>query len=420
MVIQKDLPGPNGTIHPLAGQRVLLLKAIYGLPESNMLFEKERNLYLVKAGFTPMVCEPSIFLKRCPLTGRLSVLFIHVDDGQLFCINSDHWTTLKSVLESRFGALRVHDQSDQHVGITFTRFTDGSFSTSQSGYIAKMAKVLNCDQMYKDVTPSHLSLFKDDDLTIKDSEPVNLEFYQQIIGLLIYSLHTRHDVRKEIIYLSGKVALPVHADLVRASKVVRYLCATPHLGPHYHSTEGAVLYGYVDAAFNVHTDGRSHSGYFTCIGEHSAPTMSYSAKQTACVSLSSMEAEYVALSELARTIASQRTFLTELGFPPAGPTVIFEDNKSAINLAVRPTVPRRSKHIHLRHHFIKDLILNGTVHVVYIDTKRQRANILTKALPNSQYVIERDDLMNLSELHLKSLYVPRTLSKPLKKAKSNL
>ena len=386
MKLQADLN------HPWAGKIVILKKSLYGLPESNMLFEKERNIHLALAGFHASINEPSVFVRYDITKNRYSLLFMHVDDGQMFTTCRLHWNDVVVNLEKRFGELTKTEESTQHVGVTFQRFTDGSFITSQSGYIERMIEEFYVTDVKSN--PSALNLYED--LNEDDCVPIDIKWYQRVEGSLIYLLLTRHDIRKEIVYLGGKSSKPCIGDMKKITRVLQYLNSTAMYGPRYFTMDGPVLYGYVDASFNVHPDTRSHSGYFACIGKESAPVLSFSSKQKSCVSLSSMEAEYVALNELTKVIVHTRRFLAEIGFPQKEPTTIFEDNESTINLANGPSIGKKSKHIQLRYHYLRDMVKTGEIKMEYIETAKQRANILTKPLATAQFVKERNMLMNNS------------------------
>ena len=124
---------------------------------------------------------------------------------------------------------------------------------------------------------------------------------------------------------------------------------------------------------------------------------------TSCVALSSMEAEYIALSELSRTIIYMRNFLADIGFLQSQPTIIYEDNASAIHLASSSNIPVKSRHILLRYHFIKFAIESGAVEIHYINSERQRADCLTKSQGPSDFLLGRESLLNLSK---DSIYFP--------------
>jgi hypothetical protein len=116
-----------------------------------------------------------------------------------------------------------------------------------------------------------------------------------------------------------------------------------------------------------------------------------------------MMAEYVALAEVGRAILWCRFLLTDIGFPQQNPTIIYEDNQSAINLAVAPHITRKSRHIHIRHHFIRDLVAKGIVQIVHLPTHLMTADILTKPLGPTAFIALRDILMNVCCLHLPCL-----------------
>ena len=178
--------------------------------------------------------------------------------------------------------------------------------------------------------------------------------------------------------MASKSASPTMGDLIKVTRIFRYLNFTADDGPVYSTNEGPVLYGYTDASWANHVDLRSHAGYFVCIGEFSAPVISHSSKIKSCVAMSSMEAEYVALCELTKLIVVCRRFLDELGFTQIGPTTIFEDNEAAIKLATSPTIGNRSKHILLKYHYTKKAIQDKEITIKYIETSSQRADCLTK------------------------------------------
>ena len=93
-----------------------------------------------------------------------------------------------------------------------------------------------------------------------------------------------------------------------------------------------------------------------------------------------MEAEYVALSELGKKIIHFRRILEELGFAQSQPTVIYEDNKSAIKLATNIQVTRKSRHINIRHHYIRDIIASHEVQIVHLPSDQMVSDMLTKPL----------------------------------------
>lgn len=104
------------------------------------------------------------------------------------------------------------------------------------------------------------------------------------------------------------------------------------------------------------------------------------------MALSTTEAEYVAASESLRELIWLQVLMTEI--VPATPNLplLMVDNQSAIKLTKNPELHKRSKHIDIRHHFIREKYSQGSFVLSYVDTDNQIADILTKALPKDRFI----------------------------------
>ena len=109
-------------------------------------------------------------------------------------------------------------------------------------------------------------------------------------------------------------------------------------------------------------------------------TVSWSSHLQSSVGLSSCETEYMAAGDAAKEILYLRTLLAELGWPQEEATVLLCDNQPAIALASDDVHHARTKHIDVRHHFIRDHIRDGRIRMLWVSTALQEADILTKAL----------------------------------------
>ena len=99
-----------------------------------------------------------------------------------------------------------------------------------------------------------------------------------------------------------------------------------------------------------------------------------------CVTLSTSEAEYVALGDTLKNLL----FLRQVWrFMLPGKRMscfpIFEDNQGAVTLSQNPVSNSNSKHNDVRHHFLRELVRQGDISVKHIPSEYQHANILTKA-----------------------------------------
>ena len=148
---------------------------------------------------------------------------------------------------------------------------------------------------------------------------------------------------------------------------------------------------FVDASYGNHDDRKSHCGVSLHLGFPGGSVQTVS-KKTKLVALSSTEAEYIGLCEAAKIVAWARQFLEEVGYPQQGPTILYEDNKSAINMVNNGNDHGRTKHIDIRYHYIRDLVEEGKVVVEYLPTDIMVADTLTKALDKNKFLKFRESL----------------------------
>jgi hypothetical protein len=111
-----------------------------------------------------------------------------------------------------------------------------------------------------------------------------------------------------------------------------------------------------------------------------------------------MTAEYYSAGAACQDIIHYRQLSADLGWPLLLPTLLIVDNKTMISLATSPEVSRKSKHIAVKHHYIRELVATGVVSLSYVPSKSMHANVLTKHLPRGQFVFERDALFNRGSL----------------------
>ncbi|KAG5321395.1 MOS1T transposase, partial [Pseudoatta argentina] len=103
------------------------------------------------------------------------------------------------------------------------------------------------------------------------------------------------------------------------------------------------------------------------------------------VALSSMEAEYMAISDATKEAVHLRSFILELSPGSNGKITLYSDNIGAITLAENPVFHNRSKHIDVRHHFVRGIFDNGEIELSYKSTEDMAADILTKGLPGPKH-----------------------------------
>ena len=117
-----------------------------------------------------------------------------------------------------------------------------------------------------------------------------------------------------------------------------------------------------------------------------------------CVTLSTSEAEYVALGDAVKELLFLRQvwrFMIPDKEMPCFP--VFEDSQGALQLSKIPVSNSNSKHIDVCHHFLRELVCQGDIIVNHVPSEYQYADILTKGLAFDLFAIHRRFLMNLSD-----------------------
>jgi hypothetical protein len=109
---------------------------------------------------------------------------------------------------------------------------------------------------------------------------------------------------------------------------------------------------------------------------------------------STAEAEYMAVSECAKSVHWLRLMLSELHCTQHSPTLIWEDNQSCIKMSNNPAGQKRTRHIDIRHHYILQEVECGNVKLQFCPTKQMLADILTKHVNGPDYEYLRDVMMN--------------------------
>ncbi|CAA7021628.1 unnamed protein product [Microthlaspi erraticum] len=139
----------------------------------------------------------------------------------------------------------------------------------------------------------------------------------------------------------------------RVKKILRYVKGTVNLGIFYSKGSNRNLAGYCDADWAGCADDRkSTSGGCFFLGNN---LIAWLSKKQNSVSLSTAEAEYIALGSCCTQLIWMRQMSADYGME-SGPFLVYCDNKSAIDISKNPVQHSRTKHIDIRHHFVRELV----------------------------------------------------------------
>ena len=205
-----------------------------------------------------------------------------------------------------------------------------------------------------------------------------------LIGKLQYlATVTRPDIAFAMNRLAAYTTNPSLTHYIAAKCILRYLKGTINLGLTYRDTpDSNVFYGYSDAMYANADSYKSTTGYVFLAGD---AAITWGSHKQATIALLSTEAEYVTLSESSCEIMWLRHLYGELGYIQKGPTLLLGDNNGSIAMARNPQFHKRSKHVDIRWHWVRDLVQDGLAIIQDCHDPDQTADILTKALQQQKH-----------------------------------
>ena len=314
-----------------------------------------------------------------------------MDDGLVAASSRDDIEKLMSYLASSFetksGIL------EYYLGLEIDQRSDGSIHVSQKGYIKRILQKFNLSGSNPVSTPMDMNRSMSSASYPEFSEDATNIPYREAVGSLIYLAQaTRPDITYAVSVTSKYLEKPKIFHWNAVKRIFKYLHGTEDYGIIFESNNDNKFFGFSDADYAGDVDTRrSTSGYIFQLGSN---PISWCSKQQSTVALSTTEAEYMAachglkeLIWLSRLVKELFPHLTEI-------PKLYVDNQSAIRLIKNPELHKRSKHIDIKYHFIREKYLEQFFECEYIPTDSQLADIFTKPLNKQKFQLLRN-LMNI-------------------------
>ena len=271
------------------------------------------------------------------------------------------------------------------LGLQIKQLSNGIF-ISQTKYAVSLLKKFKMNNSKAIDTPMSTSTKLEID---ESGESFDQKTYRGMIGSLLYLTATRPDIMFSVGLCARFQSDPKISHLKAVKRILRYLNGTTNLGLWYPKSENFELTAYADADFaGCKLDRKSTSGSCQFLGH---ALVSWSSKKQNSVALSTTEAEYIAASACCAQVVWMKNTLEDYKVNLKD-IPIKCDNTSAICLTKNPIQHSRTKHIDIRHHFIRDHVTNHDVTIEFIDTKHQLADIFTKPLSEEQFDFIRREL----------------------------
>ncbi|GJU78965.1 putative ribonuclease H-like domain-containing protein [Tanacetum coccineum] len=226
---------------------------------------------------------------------------------------------------------------------------------------------------------------------VKDEEAsdVDVYLYRSMIGSLMYLTASRPDIMFAVCACSRFQVTPKTSHLSAVKRIFRYLKGKPKLGLWYPRVSSFDLEAYSDSDYaGANLDRKSTTGGCQFLGRR---LISWQCKKQTIVATSTTEAEYVAAANCCGQVLWIQNQMLDYGFNFMN-TKIYIDNESTICIVKNPVYHSKTKHIAIRHHFIRDAYEKKLIQVLKIHTDDNVADLLTKAFDVSSSLGFRESL----------------------------
>ncbi|GJR13778.1 hypothetical protein Tco_0796430 [Tanacetum coccineum] len=220
----------------------------------------------------------------------------------------------------------------------------------------------------------------------EDGESVNDIKYRGMTGSLLYLTASRPDIMFSVFLCARCQEDPKSSHLEAVKRIFRYSKGTTHLGLWYPNGTGVEAILYTDS---------DHAGYYVVLKSTSGVctfmgcclTSWFSKKQTA-LAISTTEAEYVSAKKACQQALWMKQALVDYDIK-LDDIPILCNNKGTIDLSKNPVLHSRTKHIDIRHHFLRDNVQKGNISIKKVSSEDNLADILTKPLKREPFNLLR-------------------------------
>ncbi|KAE8889350.1 hypothetical protein PF007_g14784 [Phytophthora fragariae] len=387
MEIPDELLALLGVKHK--GQLALrLIKSLYGLKQAGRLWNRLLHKILVKLGFCQCYTDSCLYYKRD--AGGVTLVGVYVDD---LVVTGTSNVRVDAFFED-MAVLELKDLGvvSKFLGIGFEYDKDKGWLLEQRQVILGMLDKFGLSEASAVRVPIGGEHENDVDGELLPNDGAGspqrptVQTFQSLVGSLLWIARcTRPDIAYAVHRVTRRTHEPRVSDWRLAKKIARYLKGT------------------VDTKFAMHAPRGSMSEETNCGGRVQRRRLrrrprgrksvsggvlmvcdmvvGWICKKQSSVALSTMEAEFVAASQVTAEMLGIVELLSEIGIKVEVPYKLHVDNQAAIKQIAGEDTSGRAKHIDIRLKFIKDLSRNKGLNVSYCESKLMRADILTKTLP---------------------------------------
>ncbi|KAK6123422.1 hypothetical protein DH2020_042845 [Rehmannia glutinosa] len=369
---------PPGFEQKTLGDKVYKLKkALYGLKQAPRAWYDTLSQFLTENGFTKGFTRGKVDTTLFVFEKGQDCLLvqIYVDDIIFGATNESLCKKFSKLMQGEF-EMSMMGELNFFLGLQIKQCQEGIY-ISQSKYTKELLKKFGIKEGRTVSIPMATNVKIDKD---EKGKSVDESKYRGMIGILLYLTASRPDILHVVCLCARFQSNPKESHMSAVKRIFRYLKGTIQYGLFYPKNEIFFLKGYSDSDYAGNIDDRkSTSGSCQFLGDC---LVSWFSKKQNCVFLST--AEYISaafcctqLLWIKQTLADYKCSFENVP--------IFCDNISAINIAQNPVHHNRTKHIEIRHHFLRDCVSKRKIEISFVPSQDQLADIFTKPLSSETF-----------------------------------
>ena len=375
---------PEGFLPNDCTQTLLIRRALYGLPESPLLWSRNFSDTLQSFGLNQVPGVNCLFTN-----GNLLVLY-YVDDIIVTAFKFESIMRFQAKLMASY-EVRCLGSVSMFLGIRVVRNRqERKLALVQDEYIDKIATRFHIELSTRVInTPLPCTTLV---RSTEQATPQQIFAYQQRVGSINFAaVFTRPDISFATSKLSEFMQNPSKAHLDAADHTIRYLLQSKYSGIVYDgnagSKNGKVFTTWSDAAFADDPDTfRSSTGYLFLLW---GGPIHWKATKLTTVTTSSTEAELMAISITGKELMWWKRYFESINFDTEEFPSIYCDNLQTIRLLTKdtPRLNTKLKHVNIHKAWLRQEVQKSTLAINWVASADMIADGLTKALPPQRHRI---------------------------------
>jgi hypothetical protein len=307
--------------------------------------------------------------------------------------------------------LRAMDQASPPNGLLMKNKLQQEQGFHYRSILGKLVFAMNCGRFDISFALSKLSQFNDNPAAVHYRALRELAIYMvktKNRGLIYWRTQSRMDLDEHAINIlpiipterpfptAGSYGAPNSLSFtgIHIKSDTPTMPVSPSKNPHRHSTDfdiSRLMIGFSDSDHaNCTQTRRSQTGSAITLA---GALIDYNSKIQQSVTLSSCEAELVALVDTAKRLRYLRNILVGLGIHMEGPTTVYCDNEGAKKVADAPGTTKRLRHVDMQFFAIQEWVKNDEITVRKVHTTVNVADLMTKALSPKLHYLHMNRLM---------------------------